>query len=64
MLANEADSIEPKTSTVPISSVGRVPSLRFESDTRGDTSRACDIDSPPIKAYCSSVAPGKVEFDR
>ena len=64
MVANEAASRETNTSTVPISSVGRVPSLRLDRDTRGETSRAWDIERPPIKAYCSSEAPGNVELDR
>ena len=64
MVAKEAVSIDTNTRIVPMRRVGRVPSFRVDSETMGETKRAWDIDRPPIRAYCSSVAPGKVELER
>lgn len=48
----------------PMKRVVRVPKRRVVYVATGLTMRACEMERPPMKAYCRGVAPGKVEVER
>lgn len=64
LVEKDAPSSETNTRIDPIRSVGLVPIFRLDSETTGEIRRAWDIERPPIRAYCSSVASGNVELER
>jgi hypothetical protein len=63
-VANDAVSQATDTSKDPNKSVGLVPKCLLIFDWIGEIIKACEIDSPPMRAYSNCVAPGNVELNR
>ena len=49
---------------VPIRRLIRVPNLSFERPTSGEMKRLWEMERPPMRAYSSCVAVGKVWWER
>jgi hypothetical protein len=56
--------MESETNIVPMRRLMRVPSLSLERPTAGEMKRDWEMDMPPMRAYSSWVALGKVLLER
>ena len=62
--AKDAPMKDTVSKNTPMKRVVRVPKRRVVYVATGETMSAWEMESPPMKAYWSGVAPGKVEVER